>query len=169
MSITHFDHSATLPTSFRSFEDAVARLLNEPRGTRPWSPSVDILETADELVLKADLPDMSLEDIEVRVENQTLTLTGARKFENLDTTTGYHCIERNYGTFVRSFTIPSSVDADNVTAEYENGVLIVRLSKKEAAKPRQVKIEVKGQKQETRQPHPLAAEEDKQREAAVTS
>ena len=144
MSITHFDQLATVPTSFRSFEDAVARLLNEPRGTRPWSPSVDILETANELVLKADLPDLNLEDIEVRVENQTLTLKGARKFENQDTTTGYHCIERNYGTFVRSFTVPASVDADKVAAEYKNGVLIVKLSKKEAAKPRQVRVEVKG-------------------------
>lgn len=144
MSITHFDQLATLPTSFHSFEDAVARLFNEPRSTQPWSPSVDIFETADELVLKADLPDVTLEDIEVRVENQTLTLKGARKFENQDTTTGYHCIERNYGTFVRSFTVPASVDADKVAAEYKNGVLIVKLSKKEAAKPRQVKIEVKG-------------------------
>src|ERR1043166_2900362 len=144
MSITQFDQLAAFPTSFRSFEDAVARLLNEPRGTRPWSPSVDILETADELVLKADLPDVRLEDIEVRVENQTLTLKGERKFENEETTTGYHCIERNYGNFVRSFTVPPSVDADRVAAEYKNGVLIVKLSKKEAAKPRQVKIEVKG-------------------------
>ena len=144
MSITHFDQLATLPTSFRSFEDAVARLLNEPRGTRPWSPSVDILETADELVLKADLPDVNLEDIEVRIENQTLTLKGERKFENEETTTGYHRIERNYGTFVRSFTLPASVDAEKVAAEYKNGVLIVKLPKKEAAKPRQVKIEIKG-------------------------
>ena len=148
MSITHFDQLATLPTSFRSFEDAVARMLNEPRGTRPWSPSVDILETADELVLKADLPDVNLEDIEVGVENQTLTLKGERKFENEETTTGYHRIERNYGTFVRSFTLPASVDAEKVAAEYKNGVLIVKVSKKEAAKPRQVKVEVKGYKQE---------------------
>jgi HSP20 family protein len=148
MSITHFDQFATLPTSFRSFEDDVARLLNEPRGTRPWSPSVDILETADELELKADLPDVNLEDIEVRIENQTLTLKGERKFENEETTTGYHRIERNYGTFVRSFTLPASVDAEKVAAEYKNGVLIVKVSKKEAAKPRQVKVEVKGYKQE---------------------
>jgi len=148
MSITHVDQFATLPTSFRSFEDDVARLLNEPRGTRPWSPSVDILETADELELKADLPDVNLEDIEVRIENQTLTLKGERKFENEETTTGYHRIERNYGTFVRSFTLPASVDAEKVAAEYKNGVLIVKVSKKEAAKPRQVKVEVKGYKQE---------------------
>ena len=67
MSVTHFDQLATVPTSFRSFEDAVARRLNEPRGTRPWFPSVDILQTANEPVLKADLPDVSLEDIEVSV------------------------------------------------------------------------------------------------------
>src|SRR6185503_9621383 len=144
MSLSHFDPLANLPASFRTFEDAIARMLNEPRGTRPWSPSVDIHETENELVLKADLPDVKLEDIEVRVENQTLSLKGERKFEKDESKGGYHRIERNYGTFVRSFTVPSSVDAEKVAADYKNGVLTVKLPKKEAAKPRQVKVEVKG-------------------------
>ena len=127
MSLSHYDPLATFPTTFRNFEDVVARMLTEPRGARPWSPSVDIFETENELVLKADLPDVKLEDIEVRVENQTLTLKGERKFEKDEATAGYHRIERNYGTFVRSFTVPTSVDSEKVGAEYKNGVLTVRL------------------------------------------
>lgn len=144
MSLSQYDPLANFPANFRNFEDAVARMLNEPRGARPWSPSVDIYETENELILKADLPDVKLEDIEVRVENQTLTLKGERKFEKDESTRGYHRIERHYGTFVRSFTVPASVDAERVAADYKNGVLTVTLPKKEAAKPRQVKIEVKG-------------------------
>ena len=144
MSLSHFDPLANLPASFRSFEDAVARMLSEPRGTRPWSPSVDIFETENDLVLRADLPDVKLEDIEVRVENQTLTLKGERKFEENNDVRGYHRIERSYGSFTRSFTVPSTVDPEKVGAEFKNGVLTVKLPKKEAAKPRQVKIEVKG-------------------------
>src|SRR6266581_482754 len=144
MSLSNYDPLAHFPATFRTFEDAIARMLNEPRGTRPWSPSVDIYETENELVLKADLPDVKLEDIEVRVENQTLTLKGERKFEEDQSVRGYHRIERSYGTFTRSFTVPATVDSDKVAAEFKNGVLTVTLPKKEAAKPRQVKIEVKG-------------------------
>jgi len=119
-------------------------MLNEPRGARPWSPSVDIFETENELVLKADLPEVKAEEIEVRVEDSTLTIKGERKFERDETTRGYHRIERSYGAFERSFTVPTSVDPEKVAAEYKNGVLTVKLPKKEAAKPRQVKIEAKG-------------------------
>jgi HSP20 family protein len=145
MSLTQYDPLSHFPTTFRNFEDAVSRILSEPRsGGQPWSPAVDISETENELVLKADVPDVKLEDIEVRVENQTLTLKGERQFAKDENTRGYHRIERNYGSFVRSFSLPSSVDAEKVAAEYANGVLTVKLPKKEAAKPRQVKIEVKG-------------------------
>src|SRR5713101_2571978 len=143
MSLSQYGPLSNFPATFRTFEDAVARMLNEPRGARPWSPSVDIFETENELILKADLPDVKLEDIEVRVENQTLTLKGERKFEKDDSVRGHHRIERSYGTFERSFTVPATVDAEKVAAEYKNGVLTVRLPKKEAAKPRQVKIEAK--------------------------
>src|SRR6266581_7896589 len=141
MSLSNYDPLAHFPATFRTFEDAIARMLNEPRGARPWSPSVDIYETENDLVLKADLPDVKLEDIEVRVENETLTLKGERKFEESDGS--YHRIERHYGTFVRSFTVPATVDAEKVKAEFKNGVLTVTLPKKEAAKPRQVKIEAR--------------------------
>src|SRR5271155_1161067 len=98
--------------NFRVFEDAFSRILSEPRTGRPWSPAVDIFETENELVIKADLPDVKLTDIDVRVENQTLTLKGQRQFEKDENSRGYHRIERSYGTFVRSFTLPSSVDSE---------------------------------------------------------
>jgi len=129
--------------NFRFLEDAFTRMLSEPRTSRPWSPAVDIFETEDELVVKADLPEVDLKDIDVRVENQTLTITGERKFEREEGRKGYHRIERSYGQFTRSFTVPQTVDTENVAAEYHNGVLTVKLSKKPAAKPRQVKIAVK--------------------------
>jgi len=144
MSLSNYDPLAHFPASFRNFEDAITRMLSEPRGARPWSPSVDIFETENEMVLKADLPDVKLEDIEVRVENETLTLKGERKFQKDESVRGYHRIERSYGSFTRSFSVPATVDADKVGAEFKNGVLTVTLPKKEAAKPRQVKIEVKG-------------------------
>lgn len=139
MSITHSDPLANL----RLFEDAFTRLLSEPRAGRPWSPAVDIFETENELVLKADVPEVALQDIDVHVENQTLTLSGERKFESQDNSKGFHRIERSYGQFTRSFSLPSTVDPEKVAAEYHNGVLTVKLPKKEAAKPRQVKIAVK--------------------------
>ena len=139
MSLSHFDPLASL----RLFEDSFTRLVNEPRIKRPWSQAVDIYETENELVLKADLPDVDLKDIDVRVENQTLTISGERKFDQEQTGKGYHRIERSYGSFVRSFAVPSTFDTDHIAAEFKNGVLSVTLPKKEAAKPRQVKVEVK--------------------------
>jgi HSP20 family protein len=138
MSLTHFDPLANI----RLFEDAFTRLFNEPQTNRPWTPSVDIYETDNDLVVKADLPDVDLKDIDVRVENQTLTIAGERKFEKQDNVAGYHRIERNYGNFTRSFAVPNSFDTEKIAAAFKNGVLSVSLPKKEAAKPRQIKIEV---------------------------
>jgi HSP20 family protein len=139
MSLSHFDPLANL----RAFEDAFSRMLSEPQTNRPWSPAVDIFENENELVFKADLPDVSLEDIDVRVENQTLTVKGDRSFEAAkEGSKGFHRLERNYGKFVRSFAVPNAFDTDKVAAAYKNGVLTVSLPKKEAAKPRQVKVEV---------------------------
>jgi HSP20 family protein len=126
----------------RVFEDAFTRLLSEPQGSRPWSPAVDIYETENELVVKADLPDVDQKDIDVRVENQTLTIAGERKFEKQDNAKGYHRIERSYGNFLRSFALPDTFDTEHITAQFKNGVLSVTLPKKETAKPRQVKVEV---------------------------
>jgi HSP20 family protein len=137
MSLSHFDPLA----NFRLFEDAFSRALTEPQANRPWSPAVDIYETENDLVLKADLPDVNPNDVDVRVENQTLTVAGERKFEKQDTAKGYHRIERSYGNFTRSFAVPNSFDTEKISAAFKNGVLTVTLPKKEAAKPRQIKIE----------------------------
>jgi HSP20 family protein len=139
MSLTHFDPLANI----RVFEDAFTRLFNEPQSNRPWTPAVDIYETENDLVVKADLPEVELKDIDVRVENQTLTIAGERKFEKQDNVAGYHRIERSYGNFTRSFAVPNSFDTEKISASFSNGVLSVSLPKKEAAKPRQIKIEVK--------------------------
>ena len=117
------------------------RLFAEPNG-RPWVPAVDIQETDHELIVKADVPDMEMKDIDVRMENGTLTLRGERKFETKKTEGGWHRLERSYGTFERAFTLPETVNAEGVKADYKNGVLTVTLPKKEIAKPRQIKVEV---------------------------
>ncbi len=138
MSLSHYDPLAGL----RQFEDAFTRLFNEPQTNRPWAPAVDIFETDNELVLKADLPDVELKDLDVRVENQTLTITGERKFDRKENAKGYHRVERSYGTFARSFAVPSAFDTEKIGASFKNGVLSVTLPKKEAAKPRQIKVEI---------------------------
>ncbi len=140
MSLSHFDPLANL----RAFEDAFTRVLSEPQLNRPWAPAVDIFETENELVFKADVPDVDQSKIDVRVEIQTLTIAGERNFEQQETPSkGFHRIERNYGKFVRSFAVPNTFDTEKIAASYRNGVLSVTLPKKEAAKPRQIKVEVK--------------------------
>jgi HSP20 family protein len=126
----------------RLFEDAVTRLMSEPSAGRPWAPAVDILETEDAITLKADVPDVEVENLDIRVENNTLTLKGHRKFEKDEKVKGFHRIERSYGDFVRTFALPNTVDGERVSADYKNGVLAVTLPKKEAAKPKQIKVAV---------------------------
>lgn len=130
------------PVGLRMFQDTMNRLL-EPNTVRPWSPAVDIFETENELVLKADVPEVELKDIDIQLENGTLTLKGERKFEQNHKEGGHHRIERSYGSFARSFTLPDTIDAEKVAADYKNGVLTVTLPKKEIAKPKQIKVEVK--------------------------
>lgn len=131
----------TFPTGLRFFTDSVNRLLSEPNG-RPWVPPVDIRETENELILKADVPDMEMKDIDVRIENGTLTIRGERKFEAKKEEGGWHRVERSYGTFERMFTLPDTVNPEGVKADYKNGVLTVTLPKKEIAKPRQIKVQI---------------------------
>ncbi len=129
------------PSGLRLFQDTVSRLLSEP-AARPWSPPVDIFETEDELLLKADLPGMDMKDIDIQIENGTLALRGERKFQNEGKQGGFHRIERGYGSFARYFTLPDTVDTEAVKAEYKHGVLTVTLPKKEVAKPKQIKVQV---------------------------
>ena len=107
-----------------------------------WVPVVDIYSNGHDLVLKAELPGMSREDIEVVVENSTLVLKGNKKFDPEVKEDAYRRIERNYGTFHRSFTLPNTVDASKVSADYKNGVLTVKLPFREEAKPRTINVEV---------------------------
>lgn len=107
-----------------------------------WIPPVDIYQNGNELVLKAELPDMKREDIEITVENNTLTIKGEKKLSDEVKSEQVHRIERRYGTFIRSFTLPPAVDTSKVSAEYKNGVLTLRLPLKEEAKPRQIPVNV---------------------------
>ena len=106
-----------------------------------WVPAVDIYSNGDhELVLKAELPDMKEEEIDLTVEDNTLTLRGERKFDAEVTEDQFHRIERSYGSFARTFALPPTVDADRVSAQYKAGVLTVRLPLREEAKPKQIKV-----------------------------
>jgi len=108
-----------------------------------WMPPVDIFQTGDhELVLKAELPDMTRDDIDITVENFVLTIKGEKKAVSEVKDDQYHHIERRYGTFSRSFSLPQTVDSNRVSAEYKNGVLTVRLPLREEAKPRSIKVDV---------------------------
>ncbi len=137
-----FTDFADFPRSLRLFGDTFGRLLNEPVAGRPWVPAVDVYETDEAITLKADVPDVRMQDIDIRMENGTLTLKGERKFEAEKQDAGYHLIERQRGAFVRSFALPDTVEAEKVSAGYHNGVLTVTLPKKEIAKPRTVQVKV---------------------------
>jgi HSP20 family protein len=126
----------------RLFEDNFGRTRRSPSAITAWAPAVDIFETEHELVLKADLPDLDEKDIDVRVENNMITLSGERKFEKELKEENYLRVERSYGSFSRSFSLPNTVKMDAVQAEYKNGVLTVRLPKREESKPKQIKIGV---------------------------
>jgi HSP20 family protein len=125
----------------RLFENTFQTGRNESALTS-WAPAVDIYETENELVLKADLPDINEKDLDVRVENNMLTIRGERKFEQKVKEDNYLRIERTYGAFSRSFGLPNTVDTEAIKAEYKNGVLTVELPKRAESKPKQVKVNV---------------------------
>ena len=132
----------------RSLQDEVNRLFSsalptsggEDTTTGNWFPRVDIWEDSDNLVLEAELPGMNRDDFELSFENNTLTLKGERKFEKKAEGNNYHRVERSYGSFTRSFTLPSTVTAEGAKAEFNNGVLQVSLQKREETKARKIEI-----------------------------
>ena len=137
-----------------SLQDRIDRLFGEnlerlrPWGSEAlegtaWSPAVDIVETENDIVLRADLPGVDPKDVVIQVENGTLTLKGERKFESDLKEDNYRRVERVYGSFLRSFALPPTVDAEKVEAEYRNGVLELKLPKRPEAKPKQIKVAVK--------------------------
>jgi len=139
MTIVRYDPFRDL----RTLQEEVNRLFStnltrgfgeEGIGRGAWNPSVDIYENKDQIVLEAELPGMKRDDFELSVENNVITLRGERQFEKKEESDNYHRVERSYGSFTRSFTLPQSVSADGATAEYRNGVLRVTLPKREETK-----------------------------------
>lgn len=116
--------------------------LEEREISGEWLPAVDIYEDAEGVVIKAELPEMDMKDIDVKIEDNTLRIRGERKLEREDKRDNYQRIERYYGTFSRSFTLPTTVDQEKVKATYDRGVLRITLPKREETKPKRIKIEV---------------------------
>ena len=148
MSIIKYDPFREL----RGLQDEMNRLFmtNFSRGDESdlmrgaWSPQVDIFENQDQIVLEAELPGMKPENVEISIENNILTLHGERKFEKKAEGDNFHRVERSYGSFTRSFTLPPTVSSENANAEFENGVLRLTLAKREEAKPRRIEIKAGG-------------------------
>ena len=115
---------------------------SETLASGSFVPAVDIYEDTQHIVLKLEIPGIREEDLDIRVENQTLTVRGERKFEAEENEENFHRIERRFGSFVRSFTLPQTVDTESIQATYDNGVLKISIAKKAEAKPKQIKVEV---------------------------
>ena len=169
MSITRYDPFHDL----RALQDEVNRLFSsgmtrgfgdEGIARGAWTPTVDIYENKDNIVLEAELPGMNREDFELSVENNVLTLRGERRFEKRDEGDNYHRVERAYGQFSRSFTLPQTVSAENAAAEYKNGVLRVVLRKREEVKAR--RIEIAGESAEGATPKTIEAKAEGQKPTA---
>jgi HSP20 family protein len=132
-----------------TLQDQINRLFN---GTFPraageaslsaWAPAVDIYETEHELVAKADLPEVDPQDLDIRVENNILTIRGERKFEQKVSEDNYLRVERSYGSFARSFTLANTVNAEAIKADYQNGVLTLSIPKRPETQPKQIKVTV---------------------------
>jgi HSP20 family protein len=132
-----------------SLQEQVNRLLetsfpghSSESALTTWAPAVDIHETENELVLKADLPGIDEKDLDIRIENNTLTVRGERKFEKQVNEDNYLRVERSYGSFSRSFSLPNTINTEAIHAEYKNGVLTVQMPKRAESKPKQVKVNV---------------------------
>ena len=131
----------------RLFEDPFTMfpflpVTEESSALAAWTPPCDIYETDKEIVLKAELPEIKKEDVEVTLENNVLTLRGERKFEEKIDRENYHRVERHHGEFMRSFTLPAFVDSTKIKAEFKDGVLVVTLPKHEEARPKQINVKV---------------------------
>jgi len=131
-----------------ALQDRINRLFGEtgfsglPKAELAWAPAVNILEDENAVVVKAELPDMNEKDVEVKIENNVLSIKGEKKLEKEEKKENYHLIESSYGSFSRSFSLHGNLDADKASAKYEKGVLRITLPKKEEAKPKQIKVKV---------------------------
>ncbi|MCU0239184.1 MAG: Hsp20/alpha crystallin family protein [Pyrinomonadaceae bacterium] len=142
MNIVKFNDVKNLQDEMnRLFSLSFPRFENREEIVRgAWSPSVDIIEGKEEIAIEAELAGMNIEDVDVSIENNVITISGERKFEKKDESENYHRVERSYGTFTRSFTLPRNVVSDEAKAEFKNGILRVTLPKKEEAKARKIEI-----------------------------
>ena len=140
---------------FNTLQTQMNRLFQESYGqpgreesltTSVFAPAVDVYEDEHNITLKIEVPGIDEKDIDIRVENNTLTVHGERKFEKDEKEENYRRVERQYGSFTRTFTLPSTVDPENIQADYDKGVLKIRLAKKAEAKPKQIKVNVGSQK-----------------------
>jgi HSP20 family protein len=144
MAITRWDPFREV-VALQSRMNSLFRDLNDsenPLTTASFVPAVDIYEDPEKVVLKLEVPGIEEKDLDVRVENHTLTVRGERKFEKEEKEENFHRIERRYGSFYRAFTLPSTVDTENVGASYNAGVLKLELKKKPEAQPKQIKINI---------------------------
>jgi HSP20 family protein len=147
MAIVRFDPfrelNAVQERMNRLFSDAYRAADDDVMRRGVWAPPVDIFDSGNhELVIKAELPDMKKEDIEITVENNTLTLRGEKKMDSELREEHCHRIERTYGVFSRTFSLPTTVDTARVSADYKNGVLTIKLPVREEAKPKQIQVQV---------------------------
>ncbi|MGA9042574.1 MAG: Hsp20/alpha crystallin family protein [Terriglobales bacterium] len=137
----------------QSFQPAFEGSGDESLATTGFAPAVDVYEDEHNTTLKIEVPGIDEKDIDVRIENNTLTVHGERKFEKEEKEENYRRIERQYGSFTRSFTLPTTVDSEKVSASYDKGVLKITLPKKAEAKPKQIKVNISGEKTlDSRQP-----------------
>jgi HSP20 family protein len=137
---------------FSSLQDRMNRLFRESQGpeeslaTSSFAPPVDVYEDEHNVTLKIEVPGIDEQDIDVRIENNVLTVHGERKFEKEEKEQNYRRVERQYGSFTRTFTLPTTVDAEKVSANYDKGILKIALPKKAEAKPKQIKVNVGSEK-----------------------
>jgi HSP20 family protein len=124
----------------RLFDTALQGWPGDSNGTTQWTPSADIYEAENELVVNLDLPGVDPKMVDIRVENNILSIRGERQFEDKQNKENFHRVERSYGPFARSFTLSTAVDADKIRANYKSGVLSITLPKAEAAKPKRIQI-----------------------------
>jgi HSP20 family protein len=145
MVITRWDPFREVVAMQNRLNSVFGNMSNEtenPLTTANFVPAVDVYEDDKKVVLKLEVPGIEEKDLDVRVENNTLTVKGERKFDKEEKEENFHRIERRYGSFYRAFTLPSTVDAENVDAKYENGVLKIELNKKPEAQPKQIKVNI---------------------------
>jgi len=145
MAITRWDpfrEVVALQNRLNSVFGNISNETDNPLTTASFVPAVDVYEDDKKVVLKLEVPGIEEKDLDVRVENNTLTVKGERKFDKEEKEENFHRIERRYGSFYRAFTLPSTVDAENVDAKYENGVLKIELNKKPEAQPKQIKVNI---------------------------